>query len=249
MSKKAKAVDKYMFHLYVHMNEVDHFVVFNGVSIKQLLESTELQPYLLLLKHIYEDGEFNSHTHFEYIASSDLPALIKSYDGKRKDLCLVDFLEEHALNELSPQEQAQLLYFAHKREPLNNPFSSKMQNRFLYYHSADQNETKMYFRFLADCEIIVANIFNRLIEAKEGIGSFWRKRAKRNFPKLDPVTLRAYRNYAKEGVLVSLYKLEKPNSTYGVEIRTASEINYSDDIWSELEEILTKGYDEHILIS
>ena len=249
MAKKMKSADDFMYHLYIHMNDVDHFVLFNGLSIKQLLESIDQPSNLLLLKHNFDEGSFNIHTQFDFVEVPEIPSFVKRTEEKANDVCFIDFKDERYVSQLTPFEQAELLYFAHKREPLGNPFSTKLQNRLLYYYTASRNETKVYFRFLADCEIIVANLMNKMIQEKEKGGSFWRRRSKVNLPKIDPLTLKAIRPLIKEGALVSLYKLDKPNSTYGIEIRILSDVSFPEEVWSEIEGILKQGYDEHILIS
>lgn len=249
MAKKLKSADDYMYHLFLHMNDVDYFVLFNGLSTKQFLESIDQPSNLLLLKHNFDEGSFNIHTQFDFIEVPELPSFLKKVEEKGNDLCFIDFKDERYVSQLTPLEQAELLYFAHKCEPLGNPFSAKLQNRLLYYYSFSRNETKVYFRFLADCEIIVANLMNKMIQEKEVGGSFWRRRSKGKSPKIDPLTLKALRPLIKEGALVSLYKLDKPSSTYGIEIRILSDVNFSEEVWSDLEEIIKQGYDGHILIS
>jgi hypothetical protein len=109
--------------------------------------------------------------------------------------------------------------------------------------------TKVYFRFIGDSELLISNLFNRMIKEKEGTGSFWRRKMKDNSPMIDPVTLRVFRSYVKEGALLSLYKLDKPSAHYGVEIRTLSDYDFPDEVWDDLDEILKLGYDELIQIS
>ena len=249
MAKKMKSAEDFMHHLYVHMNDVDHFVVFSGLSLKQFLASAEPVQNLLLLKHSYEDGSFNMHTQFDFVMTEEQGRFIKKEDDQAKDLCWVDFVNERALNDLTPLEQAQLLYFSHKREPLIAAFSSKLQNRYLYYHSADDKMTKVYFRFLRDSETLMSNLFNQMIKEKESTGSFWRRKSTNNSPKIDAALLHFYRPFVKEGALLSLYKMDRPSSTYGIEIRTLADYEFPDEVWDDLNDILKQGYDEHIQIS
>ena len=131
MAKKAKSAEDYMYHLYLHMNDVNHFVVFSGLSNKQMLQSIELPSNILLLKHDYEEGSFNIHTQFDFIEAPEIPLFIKKVEDTTSDLCWVDFKEERYVNQLTPFEQAELLYFSHKHEPLSSPFFVKLQNRFM----------------------------------------------------------------------------------------------------------------------
>ncbi|MEK4230969.1 hypothetical protein [Solibacillus sp. FSL H8-0538] len=249
MAKKMKSAEDFMHHLYVHMNDVDHFVVYSGLSLKQFMTSIDPLKNALLLKHTYEDGSFNMHTQLDFVSSEEIPNFIKKETDVAADLCWVDFTTEKNVNALTPLEQAELLYFRHKREPLASPFFAKLQNRYIYYSSSIDKMTKIYFRFIGDSELLVANLFNRMIKEKEGTGSFWRRKLKDESPTIDPSMLKAFRSYAKEGALLSLYKLDKPSSHYGIEIRTLAYYDYPDEVWDDLTEILKLGYDEFIQIS
>lgn len=248
MARKMKNADDFMHHLYVHMNDVDHFVIYSGLSSKQFFSSIEPVKNLLLLKHSYEDGSFNMHTQFDYIGVEDMPGFLKKIPDMKGDLCWVDFMSEKNVNQLSPIEQAALLYFGHKREPLESSFLSKLQNRYAYFSSENDQMTKVYYRFLADNETIISNVFNKMIQEKEGAGSFWRRKSKQHVPTIDPLILRACRPFVKDGALLSLYKMEK-SSHYGIEIRTLADYNFPDEVWVDLQDILKQGYDESIQIS
>jgi hypothetical protein len=249
MAKKSKSADDYLYHLYMHMNDVDQFVIFNGLSTKELLQAIDTPANLMLLKHHYDDGSFNIHTKFDFVEAEDLIHFKKDLDATIADLCWIDFNNERYLNQLTPLEQAELLYFAHKKEPLSSPTFIKLQNRFMYYYTFSNNETKIYFRFLEDCEIIVAALLNRAIKEREVTGSFWRRKAKVKSPIVDPILLKALRPLIKEGALISLYKLDKPSSTYGIEIRVLSDLQFSEEVWENLDVILKQSFDEYIQIS
>ncbi|MEG0439423.1 hypothetical protein [Solibacillus cecembensis] len=249
MAKKMKSAEDFMHHLYIHMNDVDHFVIFSGVSLKQFLPSVESVKNVLLLKHAYEEGSFNMHTQFDFVSSEDMQDFLKTEQDLKKDLCWVDFTTEKNVNALTPLEQAELLYFSHKREPLATPFLGKLQNRYAYYSSVADKMTKVYFRFIGDSELLVANLFNQMIKEKENVGSFWRRKNKDNLPMIDPSTLRLFRPFVKEGALLSLYKLDKPSAHYGIEIRTLSDYDFPDEVWDDLDELLKLSYDELIQIS
>lgn len=244
-----KSAEDFMHHLYVHMNDVEHFVIYSGLTLKGFMASVEPVKNILLLKHAYENGSFNMHTQFDFVTSEDMRDFIKKESDLKQDLCWVDFTTEKNVNALTPLEQAELLYLGHKREPLASPFFSKLQNRYAFYSSVSDKMTKIYYRFMGDSEILVSNFFNQMIREKEGIGSFWRRKHKNNSPIIDPSTLRVFRPYAKEGVLLSLYKLDKPNGHYGIEVRVLSDYDYPDEVWDDLAEILKQGYDELIQIS
>ena len=163
MAKKQKTAEDFIHHLFIHMNDVDHFVIFSGLSLKQFISAVDPIKNLLLLKHHYEDGSFNMHTHFDFVPNENINQFVKKMDDSNGDLCWVDFGNEKDLNQLSPIEQAELLYISHKKEPIHSPFFSKLQNRYIYYSSENEKATKIYFRYLHDSEQLVSNLFNQLI--------------------------------------------------------------------------------------
>jgi len=249
MARKQKTADDFIHHLFVHMNDVDHFVIYSGLTLKQFISSVDPIPNLLLLKHGYEDGSFNMHTQFDFVSFDELTKFVKRMGDVDGDLCWIDFVSEKDVNQLTSLEQAELLYLSHKKEPIHSPFFTKLQNRYVYYSAENDKLTKVYYRYLNDSEYLVSNLFNQLIKEKEGNGSFWRRKTKDAIPTLDPIVLKAYRPFVKEGALLSLYKMEKQNNSYGVEIRTLSDYDYPDEVWDDLEVILKQNYDELIKIT
>lgn len=246
MVKKVRPFDDYLYHFYVHMDDIGKFVIFSELSIQQFITSIQQENHLLLLKCPFEGPAYNGHTYFDYVPKSELRHFEKQIAERKEDICFVDFQLERSLDLLTPKEQAELLYLAHKREPIISPFFYKLNNRFVVYAAASERITKVFFRSLDDTELVVANIFNKYIAEREGTNSFWRRKLKNPTPTITAETLRAYRSFAKEGVLLSLVK--QPSSKgYALELRTLGDnYDYPDEIWLDLKEILRQQADETI---
>lgn len=243
MAKKMKVADDFVHHLYIHMNDVDHFVIFSGLTCKQFFLCAEPMKNVLLLKTSFDDGSYNMHTQHNFVSTEDMPHFIKKLTDNQLELCWLDFDSEKNVNQLSAQEQAELLYFAHKREPLHTPFFHKLQNRYAFYANPSDKMVKVYFRFLADVEQLTAKLFNYMIKDKSDTAGFWRRKSRSQVAYLDPLVLRSIRHYVKEGALLSLYKIEK-SGHFGIEIRTLSNYNFPDEVWDDLNDILKQDYDE-----
>lgn len=56
MVKKVRDVEDYIHHIYIHMNEVDQFVIFSGLTMEEFVQCVDPLQHLLLLKHQFEDG-------------------------------------------------------------------------------------------------------------------------------------------------------------------------------------------------
>lgn len=247
MAKKMKSADDFMYHIYVHMNEMGQFVIFSGLTFQKFVSAVGPLQHLLLLKHDYEDGSFNMHTQLDFVMSEDVPHFAKKIADSKKELCWIDFIDERRVNQLTATEQAELLYLSHKREPIHSPFSQKLQNRFVYFSSHTERMTKIYFRQLSDADLLVSNVFNTSIREKEGTSSFWRRKSKAAIPHVSAELLQSYRFFAKEGALLSLFKSDKTKE-YGIEIRNLAEYSFTDEVWDDLDTILKNVCDEIIHI-
>lgn len=247
MSKKMKSADDFMYHIYIHMNEVDQFVIFSDLTLQKFMSSVGPLQNLLLLKHNYEDGSFNMHTQLDFIMAEEIPKFVKKIGDSPKSLCWIDFVDEKRVNQLTPIEQAELLYLSHKKEPIRSPFSTKLQNRYVYFSSEVEKMSKIYFKNLNDSELLISNVFNSYIQEKESTSGFWRRKSKATIPSVTTELLNEYRSYAKDGSLFSLFKSEKTKEYY-IEIRNLAEYSFVDEVWDDLGEILKNECDEILRI-
>ena len=244
MVKKARDTEDFLHHIYIHMNEADQFVMFSGLTMQQFVQSAGPLQHLLLLKHEYEDSSFNIHTQLEFVPADEVLSFTKEFMDNPTDLRWIDFADERKLNMLTPQEQAELLYIGHKKEPLRSPFYYQLQNRFVYLSNEEEDMTKIYFRELNDSLRLVVNILNQVVRDKERGAPFWRRKQKEGFPELSMDQFISNKALLKEGVLLSLYKLEKSKASYDLEIRSLPESVYPDEIWDELTAVMKQEPDK-----
>ncbi|MEE1130019.1 MAG: hypothetical protein UHX00_00150 [Caryophanon sp.] len=245
--KKMRASEDYLYHLYMHMDEIGKFVIFSELSISQFITSIEQHHHLLLLKCPFEGSAYNAHTYFDYVPKTELLKFKKQVAERKEDICFVDFQFERSLDLLTPKEQSELLYLAHKREPIISPFFYKLNNRFVVYSSPSERLTKVFFRQLDDAEKVVASVLNEQIAEREGTNGFWRRKLKTALPMVQANDLKLHRASATEGVLLSLVK-QGPKS-YALEFRVLGDrYDYPDEIWFELRELLKEQADVMIPI-
>jgi hypothetical protein len=241
VAKKEKEIEEYLTHLYVHVNEIEHFALFSGLSVQQFIRYFSDLPALLLLKHRYEDTSFNIHTQLEFVVQDQYTRFLKDYVERPTELCILDFSDERKLNMLSPQEQAELLYIAHKKEAFRLPFYHHLQNRFVYLTDEGEQITKIYFRDIDDLYNLIASVFNQQISEKAKSTAFWRKKNNVVLPELFSEKVEAYADYYEDGVLMSLFKMDKAN--YGIEIRCLPENIFPDEVLGDLKHHLNKSAD------
>jgi hypothetical protein len=246
MVKKARDIEDFLHHIYIHMNEADQFVMFSGLTMQQFVKSLGPLQNLLLLKHEYEDSSFNIHTQLEFVPDEEVLTFTKEFMDNPTDLRWIDFKDERKLNMLTSQEQAELLYIGHKKEPIRSPFYYQLQNRFVYLSNEEESMTKIYFRELNDSLHLVVNILNQVVRDKEKGAPFWRRKQKEGYPELTMEQFISHKPLLKEGVLLSLYKIEKSKVSYDLEIRLLPESVYPDEIWDELTAVMKQSPDETI---
>jgi len=248
VAKRLRAADDFIYHIYIHMNDVDQFVIFSGLKLQQFVSSVDPLRNLLLLKNTYDEGMFNNHTQHDYVVPEDIKQFVKKANNAT-ELCWIDFAYERQLNDLTAREQAELLYIAHKREPISVPFFQKLQNRYVYIASTGEKVTKIYFKHLSDADMLIANVFNQIIRERENVTTLFRRRNKGSAPSITPEFLKAYRSYAKEGALFSLAKSDKTKATYEIEVRNLAHYNFPDEIWDDLKLIMKDQADDVIHIT
>lgn len=236
MVKKANNAEHYVQHLYIYLNDADHFALFSGLTFAQFMDAMKMPKNLLLLKHTYEDASYNMHTQLEFASQEEFPELRKSRTVKKGEFGWIDFRSEKQLNSLSPQEQAELLYIGHKKEAVRSPFYSTLLNEFVYLSSEDEQTTKIYFRNLWRLNELVGNYFIQLIRREDTGQNFWRRKAKDMIPELPEEILTSMKDLYREGILISLADPEKTKNTIELHIRQVEEIAFMDDFWSDIDD-------------
>jgi len=246
MVKKARDTEDFIHHIYIHMNEADQFVLFSGLTMHQFVQCAGPLQNLLLLKHEYDDSSFNMHTQLEFVPDEEVHSFTKEFMDNPTDIRWIDFADELRLNMLTPQEQAELLYIGHKKEPIRSPFYHQLQNHFVYLSNEEDSMTKIYFRELNDSLRLVVNILNQVVREKERGTAFWRRKQKEVYPELTMEQLHAHKSLMKEGILLSLYKIEKSIASYMLEIRSLPDTVFADEIWDDLTAVVKQTPDETI---
>jgi len=246
MVKKARDAEDFLHHIYIHMNESGQFVMFSGLTMQQFVHCAGPLQNLLLLKHEYEDGSFNMHTQLEFVPDEEVLVFTKEFMDNPSDLGWIDFVDENRLNLLTPQEQAELLYIGHKKEPVRSPFYHQLQNRFVYLSNEAESMTKIYFREINDSLHLVVNILNQVVRDKERGSAFWRRKQMHVYPEITLEELISYKSILKEGALLSVFKHEKSKASYDLEIRSLPDSVFPDEIWDELTAVVKQDPDERI---
>ncbi|AQQ52131.1 hypothetical protein [Planococcus lenghuensis] len=243
MVKKTLKAEDYLQHLYVYVNESERFALFSGLTFRQFTSAVRMPENLLLLKHGFEDAAFNMHTRLEFVPYEDYGRLQKSVAAVQHELCWIDFVSEKGVQQLSPAEQAELLYIGHKKEAIRPPFYAALQNEFVYLAAEDGQTVKIYFRNLSRISELIGSLFIQLIRKEENGQSFFRRKPKDLIPDMPADILVAISNQLKDGVLLSLANPEKTKNVIELHVRQAEEISFLDEFGAEISEIVQQQPD------
>ncbi|MGM9987454.1 MAG: oxalate:formate antiporter [Bacillaceae bacterium] len=154
--------DSLQSKIHIYGNRRNQVYTFYGITFSEFTNSLNVGiENLLLLKHNFKDYETNYYTGFDYIEGMQLKRLKNDDVHRSAKFCWIDFQELSSLEELQPREIADLLYFAHKKEPIHRPFFSHLNNNFAY---VSENEiSKIYFKRMNYLIISLSKmIYNRI---------------------------------------------------------------------------------------
>ncbi|MBT2582915.1 hypothetical protein [Planococcus sp. ISL-109] len=247
MDKKPLKTDFYIQHLYIYVSESERMALFSGLSFAHFLEAIDKPENLLLLKHPYEEASFNMHTHLDFATREEYGQLKRARSNRTGEFCWVDFRSEKQLNSLTAQEQAELLYLGHKKEPVKSPFFTTLQNEYAYLAGEEKELTKIYFRRMEKLEGLIANHFTQIIRKEANGQNFFRRRMKDLIPELPKEQFHKLRRDLGEGVLLSLADPEKTKNTIELHVRTVGEIGFMDEFWHDLDDTMRKPLSGRII--
>jgi hypothetical protein len=228
--------------IYIHLNQANQYVLSYGIEFEEFAAAfSESLSNLLLLKHRFDDTDYNMHTLLEYCPEDKVKKLAGEDVYSYGDFCWVDFIEEEGLNELTGQEIAELLYLGHLKQHLKLPFYNKLGNRFVYLAHDDGWFNKIYYRTFKDffhlLSLAITNKLGKIKLKKSLLGM----RNKRMFPNVDKEILLSLTPFIKEGICISIQDADHQRSRVEIPIWVIGDFANMDDMYEEYEQISTEA--------
>ncbi|TFD98302.1 hypothetical protein [Jeotgalibacillus sp. R-1-5s-1] len=191
--------------IYLHLNLSQDFVMSNGIEFKEFYHAlSDHLHHLLLVKHQYEQTSFNMHTYLEYVNADEVSKLVKEDVASYGDFCWIDFEDEAGLDEMSPQEIAELLYIGHMKHHLNTPFYKKLNNRFAYLSSEDGLLNRTYYREWPDFFQLVGTVVPEKWNAKKGGRGLIQWKKEKSLPAIPKEVVMSLSHLLRDGVIISV---------------------------------------------
>lgn len=231
--------------VYVYLNEGKQYVLSFGVEFPEFVHALHhVMNNLLILSPSFDESEFNLHTQMEYIPAKRIYRLIKSEKYKYGEFSWIDFEEVQALNELSGQELAEILYLGHMKTHLRSPFYNRLGNRFVYLSKDDGWWNKVYYRNMRDFYRMIGDVIAlKAGEKKTDKGILGIKRKQTLLPGINIDVLLNLKQLMKEGLLFSIRDMKKTRSTLEIPLWIIGHFEYMDDMIDEYRKAVKTRYD------
>lgn len=187
--------------VYVHLETVSNLILSYGVSLQDFAGALPRVPnHLLLLTPVDLDDEVDPHTGFNVISGSPAVAayLTDAHITTRK---WIDFAHAPYLDEVTPNEVAQLLYLGHAYTHLASPFYYKLRNDYVYLDLPD-GTVKTYYRHLDQFYVVLNRSLKRHLQEKyPDLRFLFRRRS--SIQNVDQTVLRQLEPLFIDGALLS----------------------------------------------
>lgn len=232
--------------IYIHVNYPDHYAISAGIEFKEFIEATPDISNMLLLRHQFDDGNYNLHTLFDFVDHETIPKLAKDDVFSYGDFCWIDFESEEALNLLEGQEIAELLYLSHFKNHLRLPFYRKLDNQFAYLAHEDGAFNKTYYRSFEDFyRVLGTSIMNKISDKTEK--TMFGRRRRKEFSNVPVEILYPFIENMKEGMVISLERAKYSRSQIEIPIWVIGDYYYMDEMQEEYSAIGNRPVDGKIV--
>lgn len=203
--------------IFINTNPISNMILSSGITAADFINGLdELPQNIILLNNDQQAANgYNSHSKFNLIAGTGeiRTYLLKNPDQKKK---FIDFDSEDSVNNLSPFEIAELLYLAHMGTPMGRPFSSKLNNHYIYL-SQDNGTIRSYYRRFSDFNHVLEIAIKRnLRETHNTLRVFLRPFSIKDIDReilLDLITK------SNDGLFISFGALRERTRTYHIPLR------------------------------
>ncbi|PLR95551.1 hypothetical protein [Bacillus sp. T33-2] len=223
--------------IYVHVNERDQYVISCGIEFFEFAKSlSDSLNHLLLLKHNFDEGEFNRHTLHSFVPEDRIGKLIDEDVNSYGDFCWIDFEETEGLNVLTGQEIAEILYLGHIKHHLKLPFYNQLGNRFAYLAHDDGWFNKTYYRNLNDFYRMLGHVVSGKLGVLKPEKTVLGIKKKRAYPTVGKEILKSLSAALKEGAVFSFKNITQNRSRIEIPIWVIGDFSNMDDMYDEFQQ-------------
>jgi hypothetical protein len=145
-------------YTYIWHDPDTNVLVASGIECRDVLELLEVGRSLFLLSgQPVVKAKFDWSARFKFLPAKTMAQIPSEEVYSWGDNCWADFTGDKP-PALGKQGLAELIYFAHMREPFNGPVIPDLGNRFLYFGHDDDWYMALYYKDLDDGRRLVESV-------------------------------------------------------------------------------------------
>ena len=144
---------------YINANFPESYFLYYGMEFKEFIKHSPVElENILVTDGNYITNNFNRSWFFETAnGKEDIFELSKEDIYGLGNFHWIDYINEAALNNCTPEEKAEVLYLSHFGKPLKSPFFTGINNNFVYLAHDDGWVCKLYCKDMSVFKDIIAN--------------------------------------------------------------------------------------------
>jgi hypothetical protein len=143
---------------YINGFPENNEIVYYGMEFKEFYKYSPVKlNNILLLRSEYFGGRYSSRCNMTLVGEDDIEELQNEDIYSYGDFCWVDYADDSNIEQLQPQEIAELLYLGHMFTPLKSPFFDSIKNRYAYLAHDDGWFCRLYCQQYSDFSEIISN--------------------------------------------------------------------------------------------
>lgn len=211
---------------YINAFPENNELVYYGMQLNEFIKYAPVEiNKLLILEGEYYGRGFRSKTKLEVVENDEMDEFLGEDVYSYGDFSWVDFDERDNVENLEPQELAELLYLGHMFKPIKSPFFDKIQNRYAYLAHDDGWFCRLYCREYSDFKEIICNkIIDTVSTSKR----------RKIYPFSEEVKEELL-NLAKDGLLIDFNNFLKLERSIEIPIYTIGKFLDMDEMYNDLQ--------------
>lgn len=197
--------------IYVYSNAKAFEYTYTGISFSEFIEFLrEPIQNIVILNGNYMGDSFRKN--FEIFVGKDSIEKL-SNEVEYGEFSFVDCLNESAVETLSNEEIAEILYLGHMKYPLNSPFFYTLKNRFVYLSNDNSFYCKVYCKLKKDVGDVIEgkikkSIYKILGVKVKNLSKEIKKKLINSFEKGILIDFQELKYY-KKNVIINIYCIGK----------------------------------------
>lgn len=211
---------------YINANFNENYFLYYGMEFREFIKYNPIRiENILVTDGNYITNNFNRSWFLETAnGRNDIFELSNEDIYGLGNFHWIDYNDEAALNNCTPQEKAEVLYLSHFGKPLNLPFFNRINNNFVYLAHDDGWFCRLYCK---DMSIFKDIITNKIMD------SFCTNNRRKIYPMSEDIKNEIF-ELTKKGLLIDFSNMYKDNKCISLNYYAIGHYEDMDEMYNNL---------------